>query len=143
MCRRVSAPGRSKLAGTNASPYIWPSSQWPGSDDREIWIDLTYANRILVSHDAWRPVAKDGIDLAADRATLHLGSERTYDFELAPTEPADLRLTGMSAVGQVLADTGVTVLWCAGAVVGNCNCLGRQEPAEAILALSHRTPRNN
>jgi len=63
---------------------------------------------------AWRAVAKDGMDLPNDRATTRravqqLGNGETYDFELAPREAADLRLTVSSAVGQVLASMEVKV----------------------------------
>jgi hypothetical protein len=47
---------------------------------------------------SWRAVAKDGMDLPADRATTRTrraadGNGETYDFELTPTEAANLRLT--------------------------------------------------
>jgi hypothetical protein len=32
-----------------------------------------------------------------------MGNGETYDFEVAPTEPADLRLTVSSAAGALLA----------------------------------------
>ncbi|MFL5616887.1 MAG: multicopper oxidase domain-containing protein [Gemmatimonadaceae bacterium] len=62
----------------------------------------------------WRAIAKDGMALAADRATVRraqqqLGNGETYDFELAPTEPADLRLTISAAAGALLAEMGVVV----------------------------------
>jgi FtsP/CotA-like multicopper oxidase with cupredoxin domain len=57
----------------------------------------------------WRAVAKDGMDLPDDRATMRravqqMGNGETYDFELAPTEPAVLRLTVSAAVGALLAE---------------------------------------
>ena len=63
---------------------------------------------------AWRAVAKDGMDLPAGRATMRraiqqMGNGETYDFELAPTEPADLRLTVSSAAGALLAAVPVRV----------------------------------
>ena len=63
---------------------------------------------------SWRAVAKDGMDLPADRATMRravqqMGNGETYDFELTPTEPADLRLTVSAAVGTVLAEMSVEV----------------------------------
>ncbi len=63
---------------------------------------------------AWRAVAKDGMDLPPDRATTRraiqqMGNGETYDFEVAPTEPADLRLTVSSAAGQLLATMPVQV----------------------------------
>jgi hypothetical protein len=62
----------------------------------------------------WRAVAKDGMDLPPDRATTRraiqqLGNGETYDFELSPTEPADLRFTVSSAVGQLLATVPIRV----------------------------------
>ena len=63
---------------------------------------------------AWRAVAKDGMDLPPDRATTRraiqqMGNGETYDFEIAPTEPGDLRLTVSSGVGQLLATMPVQV----------------------------------
>ena len=62
----------------------------------------------------WRAVAKDGMDLPVDRATTRraiqqMGNGETYDFEVAPTEPADLRLTVSSAAGALLAAVPVRV----------------------------------
>jgi FtsP/CotA-like multicopper oxidase with cupredoxin domain len=62
----------------------------------------------------WRAVAKDGMDLPVDRATTRraiqqMGNGETYDFEVTPTEPADLRLTVSSAVGALLAAVPVRV----------------------------------
>jgi manganese oxidase len=63
---------------------------------------------------SWRAVAKDGMDLPPDRATVRravqqMGNGETYDFELAPTEPADLKLVVTSAVGVLLAEMPVVV----------------------------------
>ena len=63
---------------------------------------------------AWRAVAKDGMDLPAVRATMRpamqqLGNGETYDFDFAPTAPADLRFTVSSAAGAVLATQPVHV----------------------------------
>ena len=63
----------------------------------------------------WRAVAKDGMDLPPDRATVRraiqqMGNGETYDFEYAPTEAASLKLTVSSAAGMLLATLPVTVL---------------------------------
>ena len=63
---------------------------------------------------SWRAVAKDGMDLPADRAIVRravqqMGNGETYDFELTPTEPADLKLVVTSAVGVLLAEMPVAV----------------------------------
>jgi len=63
---------------------------------------------------SWRALAKDGMDLSADRATVRravqqMGNGETYDFVLTPTEPADLKLVVTSAVGALLAEMPVTV----------------------------------
>lgn len=55
----------------------------------------------------WRAIAKDGMDLPLDQATMRpavqqMGNGETYDFELTPTAPGDLRLTVSTAVGGVL-----------------------------------------
>ena len=63
---------------------------------------------------AWRAVAKDGMDLPPDRATVRravqqMGNGETYDFELTAAEPADLKLVVTSAVGALLAEMAVVV----------------------------------
>jgi manganese oxidase len=73
---------------------------------------------VRLLHDStpvmWRAVAKDGMELPADRATMRravqqMGNGESYDFELAPTEPAALRLTVSTAVGALLAEMPVEV----------------------------------
>jgi hypothetical protein len=56
---------------------------------------------------AWRAVAKDGMDVPAQRATVRaaiqqLGNGETYDFEFAPSSVGDLRMTVSSAAGLLL-----------------------------------------
>ena len=43
------------------------------------------------------------------RAVQQMGNGETYDFELTPTEPADLKLVVTSAVGVLLAEMRVAV----------------------------------
>jgi FtsP/CotA-like multicopper oxidase with cupredoxin domain len=55
----------------------------------------------------WRAVAKDGMVLPADQATQRpavqqMGNGETYDFELVPSAPGDLRFTVSSGVGLLL-----------------------------------------
>lgn len=62
----------------------------------------------------WRALAKDGADLPPDRATLRpallgFGNGETYDFELVPEEPGDLRIQIHSAVGELLGEAAVHV----------------------------------
>jgi FtsP/CotA-like multicopper oxidase with cupredoxin domain len=62
----------------------------------------------------WRAVAKDGMDLPGDRATTRpaiqqMGNGETYDFELSPTAPGELRLTVTSGVGLHLASMPVRI----------------------------------
>ena len=62
----------------------------------------------------WRALAKDGMDLPLQRATTRpamqqLGNGETYDFELVPTAPGDLRFTVTSALGAPLATLPVRV----------------------------------
>jgi manganese oxidase len=62
----------------------------------------------------WRAIAKDGMDLPADRSTIRqavqqMGNGETYDFELAPTAPADLRLTVSSGAGALLASMPIRI----------------------------------
>lgn len=63
---------------------------------------------------AWRAVAKDGMELPHDRATVRpavqqMGNGETYDFEFTPTAPGDLRLTVSSAAGAPPASMPVRV----------------------------------
>jgi FtsP/CotA-like multicopper oxidase with cupredoxin domain len=62
----------------------------------------------------WRAVAKDGMTLPAERATVRPAAQQisngeTYDFELVPDAPGDLRFTVTSAVGQLLVSMPVRV----------------------------------
>ena len=62
----------------------------------------------------WRAIAKDGMDLPADRATMRravqqMGNGETYDFELAPVEAGRLKLTVNAGNGALLAEMGVVV----------------------------------
>lgn len=62
----------------------------------------------------WRAIAKDGMDLPPERATVRpsiqqMGNGETYDFELAPTVLGDLRLTVTSAANQQLAALSIRV----------------------------------
>jgi FtsP/CotA-like multicopper oxidase with cupredoxin domain len=52
----------------------------------------------------WRAIAKDGADLPMDQATVRpavqlLGNGETYDFELVPAAPGDLRFVVSLASG--------------------------------------------
>jgi FtsP/CotA-like multicopper oxidase with cupredoxin domain len=62
----------------------------------------------------WRAVAKDGMDLPPARATIRparqqMGNGETYDFELAPAAPGDLRLMVNAGAGPLLASMIVRV----------------------------------
>jgi FtsP/CotA-like multicopper oxidase with cupredoxin domain len=62
----------------------------------------------------WRALAKEGMDLPPDRATTRraiqqMGNGETYDFEVTPAAPGDLRLTVSAAAGQSLATMPVHV----------------------------------
>ena len=62
----------------------------------------------------WRALAKDAMPLSPDRAMVRraiqqMANGETYDFELTPNEPANLRLTVSSAAGAVLAEMAVVV----------------------------------
>ena len=61
----------------------------------------------------WRAVAKDGMDLPAERAVMvpavqQSGNGETYDFEFTPPEPGDLRVM-VSGIGGVLVAMTVRV----------------------------------
>ena len=62
----------------------------------------------------WRAVAKDGMPIPPQRATIRpsqqqLGNGETYDYEFTPTEPGDLRFTVWSAAGSLLVTMPVRV----------------------------------
>jgi FtsP/CotA-like multicopper oxidase with cupredoxin domain len=63
---------------------------------------------------SWRAIAKDGMDLPHDQATVRpavqqMGNGETYDFELIPAAPGDLRFTVSAAAGQLLVSMPVRV----------------------------------
>ena len=63
---------------------------------------------------AWRAIAKDGMDLPADQATVRpaiqqSGNGETYDFEFTPTTPGDIRFTVSSGVGVLLVTMPIRV----------------------------------
>jgi FtsP/CotA-like multicopper oxidase with cupredoxin domain len=63
----------------------------------------------------WRVVAKDGVDLPPDgrqrrRAQLPISIGETYDIELAPEEPGDLRVEFRASNGAVLMRLPIEVL---------------------------------
>jgi len=62
----------------------------------------------------WRAIAKDGMDLPRDQATMRpavqqMGNGETYDFELTPTVRADLRFTVSTGVGALLVSMPVHI----------------------------------
>lgn len=62
----------------------------------------------------WRAVAKDGMDLPPDQATVRparqqMGMGETYDFELAPREAANLRFVLTAANGTLLLSMPVRI----------------------------------
>jgi manganese oxidase len=63
---------------------------------------------------SWRALAKDGMDIPAERATVRpaaqqMGNGETYDFEIVPGAAGDLRFTVSAAAGQLLATVPVRV----------------------------------
>jgi manganese oxidase len=63
---------------------------------------------------AWRAIAKDGMDLPEDQATVRpavipIGNGETHDFEFVPTSAGVLRFTVSSAVGVVLVSMPIEV----------------------------------
>jgi hypothetical protein len=62
----------------------------------------------------WRALAKDGMDVPVQRATMRpasqqMGNGETYDFELVPATAGDLRFTVSSAAGALLATVPIRV----------------------------------
>lgn len=63
---------------------------------------------------SWRAVAKDGMDLPTERATMGravqmLGNGETYDFEFTPRGPGAFHVTVSTGVGVLLATMPVRV----------------------------------
>jgi hypothetical protein len=62
----------------------------------------------------WRAVAKDGMDLPADRAVvgpaeIQMGNGESYDFEFSPSTPGTIRFEVVTGNGQFLASMPITV----------------------------------
>jgi FtsP/CotA-like multicopper oxidase with cupredoxin domain len=63
---------------------------------------------------SWRALAKDGMDIPVERATVRpaaqqMGNGETYDFEVVPDAAGELRFTVSAAAGQLLATVPVRV----------------------------------
>jgi FtsP/CotA-like multicopper oxidase with cupredoxin domain len=97
---------------------------------RELRVGTRYRLRLINVHTArpsmifkvlrdstlltWRALAKDGMDLPADQATLRpsaqqMGNGETYDFEFTPTTPGDLHIDVTSGVGVLLVSMPLRV----------------------------------
>lgn len=62
----------------------------------------------------WRAIAKDGMDLPADQATVRrsaqqMGNGETYDFEFTPTAPGGLKIEVTAATGVLLVSMPIRV----------------------------------
>ena len=63
---------------------------------------------------SWRPLAKDGMDVPAERSTarrsaVQMGNGETYDFEFVPAAAGELRIEVLSAPGLLLATQPIVV----------------------------------
>ena len=63
---------------------------------------------------SWRPLAKDGMEIPAERATarrsaVQMGNGETYDFEFVPAAAGELRIEVLSAPGLLLATQPIVV----------------------------------
>lgn len=63
---------------------------------------------------SWRAIAKDGMTLPPDQATMRpasqpVGNGETYDFEFVPSAPGDIRFMMTSAAGTPLATLPIRV----------------------------------
>jgi hypothetical protein len=63
---------------------------------------------------AWRPVAKDGMDLPSDQgveraAEVQMGNGETYDFDFVPADSGDMRLDVTTGNGMLLASMPIRV----------------------------------
>jgi hypothetical protein len=62
----------------------------------------------------WRAVAKDGMDLPADHASVgpsetQMGNGETYDFEFVPSAAGDLHLDVTTGAGALLVSMPIRV----------------------------------
>jgi FtsP/CotA-like multicopper oxidase with cupredoxin domain len=99
--------------------------------ERQLRAGTTYRVRMLDLHNtrpgmivevmagstplSWRAIAKDGMNLPADQATVRpavqqTGNGETYDFEFTPLAPGPLRIDVTSAAGRVLVSLPLRVL---------------------------------
>lgn len=97
---------------------------------RELRVGTRYRLRLINVHTArpsmifkvlrdstlltWRALAKDGMDLPSDQATVRasaqqMGNGETYDFEFTPTTAGDLHIDVTSGVGVLLASMPIRV----------------------------------
>jgi FtsP/CotA-like multicopper oxidase with cupredoxin domain len=116
---RLGANGGSTLVNGSLTPQ--PLDLRAGERYRLRFVDVhTYRPSMVMrvlrdsSLVTWRAVAKDGMEVPPQRATVRpaiqqMGNGETYDFELAPTVPGDLRLTVSSAAGALLATVPIRV----------------------------------
>jgi FtsP/CotA-like multicopper oxidase with cupredoxin domain len=111
----------SKVVLVNGSLHPAPLELKTGERYRLRFVDIhTFRPSMVVrvlrdsSLVSWRAIAKDGMDLPAQRATARptiqqMGNGETYDFEFIPAAAGDLRLTVSSAVGALLASMPIHV----------------------------------
>lgn len=97
---------------------------------RELRVGTTYRLRFINVHTfrpsmimkvmrdstllRWRAVAKDGMDLPSDQATVRpsaqqMGNGETYDFEFTPEAPGDLKIEVTAATGVLLVSMPIRV----------------------------------
>jgi hypothetical protein len=117
--RRSADAARSILLNGSASPPL-----------RELHVGTRYRLRLVDIHPVrpsmiarllsdstpvmWRAIAKDGMALPADQATMRpaiqqMGNGETYDFEVIPNVPGAWRFTVTSGVGDLLASMPIRV----------------------------------
>ncbi|HEX7018665.1 MAG TPA: multicopper oxidase domain-containing protein [Gemmatimonadaceae bacterium] len=116
---RSSRDGANLLLNGTATPAL-----------RELHAGAKYRVRLLNLHNSrpgliikvmrdsalltWRAVAKDGMTLPPDQATVRassqqIGNGETYDFEFVPATPGDLRLDVTDGRGQLLLSAPMNV----------------------------------
>ena len=62
----------------------------------------------------WRAIAKDGMDLPPDQATTRpaiqqMGNGETFDFEVVPSAPGELRFWITTSIGTRVAQLPINV----------------------------------
>jgi FtsP/CotA-like multicopper oxidase with cupredoxin domain len=116
--RKAADAGTVYLNGTNAPA---PKEMRVGQRYRLRLVNIHTARPSMIARLtrdstllSWRAIAKDGMDLPHDQATVRpaaqqSGNGEAYDFEFTPTTPGDIKFTMSSAAGNLLVTLPIRV----------------------------------